>query len=212
MDWPTLLSQHRVEFVETGPNVNGRDYIAVRCPFCGASDPSQHMTIRRTGKVWRCWRNPSHRGRDPAKLLAALLGCSYFQAQTLLGPDLGTPLSDDWLERVKGKLGAVGRPTDQADQVEPLEMPEEFKKFKDVPSASRFLSYLERRGFGREDIWWMTSHYDLRYCTRGPFQGRIIFPIVYEKQLMAWTGRSIYSGEQLRYKTEGPITRQVLWY
>lgn len=206
MDWPALFSQYRIEFVETGPNVS-KNFIAVKCPFCGVADPSQHMSISRTGTVWKCWRNPSHRGRDPIRLLAALMRCSYVQAAAILGPEISTPLSSDWAAAVRAKLDPA-----PADEAEVYELPEEFKEFDDVPSAGRFIKYLKRRNFKRKDIWWATTRYDLRYCTRGPFQGRIVFPVIYRDQLLGWTGRSIYPGETLRYKTEGALTGQLLWY
>lgn len=206
MDWPAILTQNRIEYVESGPNVS-KNYVAVKCPFCGVSDPSQHMTISRTSSYWKCWRNPSHHGRDPVKLLSSLMRCTYAQAQAILGPEISTPLPDNLLATVQAKLSPP-----PADDPEVYDLPEEFKKFKDVPSADRFVSYLRRRKFSRSDIWWMSSRYGLRYCTRGDFQGRIIFPVVYQDQLLGWTGRSIYPGERLRYKTEGALTSQLLWY
>jgi hypothetical protein len=91
-------------------------------------------------------------------------------------------------------------------------MPEEFKPFRDLPSAERFVNYLYMRGFEESEALRLTENYDVWYCTRGEYQGRIIFPVVYRGQLLGWTGRSIYTGERLRYKTEGALTGQLLWY
>jgi hypothetical protein len=109
-----------------------------------------------------------------------------------------------------------------------LKMPKEFLPIKDTVSAKHFRAYLRERRYSYEQIDRMTKEYGIRYCKRGPFSGRIIFPIFYEGKLVTWTGRTIFISETLRYKTltvdadranvlglepaAGNISEFLLWY
>lgn len=75
-------------------------------------------------------------------------------------------------------------------------MPDEFKPFKDTWSAQPFIKYLEGRGIDTHRI---TRRWGVRYCTRGHFRGRVIFPVYHEGNLVSWTGRTVYKGERRRY-------------
>jgi hypothetical protein len=73
-----------------------------------------------------------------------------------------------------------------------------------MPSARPFLRYLADRGFSSEHIATLTQRYGIRYCTRGPYAGRIIFPVRMGDDLCTWTGRSISPTATLRYKSLSP--------
>jgi hypothetical protein len=213
IDWKAILNHSRVEFIETGANVN-KGWIAVRCPFCGVSDTSQHMTIALNGKGWKCWRNPTHRGRDPVRLLSGLLHMGPDQVRALLGPEFVT-LPDDLAASVRAKYASrrvddLG-PVKQPELREVLSLPEEFKWLDSGPAAKRYVEYLENRGFLRSNIFRFSERYRLRFAVAGPFFGRIIFPLYDGPSLIGWTGRSIYPSEKLRYKSHGSL-QQLLWY
>lgn len=221
-DWPRFLDQHNIEYLTSGPSVS-KGNVAIHCPFCGDEDPSHHMGISLNGRGWGCWRKPDHRGRSAARLVQALLHCSMEQALRIVGDTTFIP--EDFLGRVQQ---AVSPLIEAQDTSRVLELPEEFKPFKDLPSARPFVNYLKRRDFADDDIWSLTDRFDIRYCTRGPYRGRIIFP-VHDSQgaLVSWTGRAIDQRVELRYKTlsndrekaeaEGsepalaPINHYVLW-
>lgn len=192
-EWPRFLEQHRIEYSEGGANVS-RDNIVIHCPFCGAADQSMHMSINLSGKGWRCWKNPSlHRGKNAARLVMALLSCTIERANQIVGNAVYIP--DDFLARVRNTINPpdVQEPT-------PLKMPKEFKDFAGLPSARPFENYMRHeRGFTWDEIDRM-FRYDVRYCTRGAYRGRIIFPIKFKKQLVSWTGRTISKNEELRYR------------
>lgn len=191
-DWIQFCEQNGVEFVTTGPNV-ARGNIAVHCPFCGPSDPSQHMSINLEGAGWSCWRNPDHRGKNPVRLVQALLGCSIDQARRLVGG--ATYLPADLLGQVQEQLS---EPTMRESQ--PLKLPKEFLALSDRPTARPYVAYLRRRGFSDKQIARLDKDYSIRYCTRGSFGGRIIFPVYYSGELVTWVGRSISPNAELRYK------------
>lgn len=206
IDWPALLASHNIEYVTTGPNV-GPGFIAVHCPLCGADDPSEHMTIHLNGTRWRCWRNPSHRGTNAAYLLALLLGISTPQAAALIGRDALAALPEDFLGAVNERMGGAPKAAPEA-----LALPAEFRPIRPSPTAAKYIAYLARRGFKRQDIMRMSERYDMRFATRGDYHGRIIFLVYHEGDLIAWTGRSIYATAFLRYDSEGELSKTILWH
>lgn len=189
-DWLNFLNQYNISFVTAGHSVS-KGNVAVRCPWCSSEDPSTHMGISLDGKGWGCWRRADHRGRNPARLVQALLGCSQDRAREIVGYS-DKLIGDDFLAQVMGRLSAAVEPV----KVGKLVLPDEFKPIKPLPSAKPYIAYLKRRGFDPLAL----GDYDLRYCTRGPYHGRIIFPIYYRGELMTWSGRSIYPTEGQRYK------------
>jgi hypothetical protein len=216
-NWVQFLESNHVHFVTSGPNVS-RGHVAIHCPFCGAQDPSQHMSLNLKHGGWNCWRNDNHSGKSPAYLVQAILSCSRERAQAIVGE--GVFLPDDFLGTVRGLVA----PQQEAVR-KPIVLPEEFKSFGTrKPSSRRFEQYLLGRDFTLRQIDRMTRRYGLRYCTSGKFKGRIIFPVTFEGKLMTYTGRTIYPDVELRYKTlsydpeleevpaVGPISDYLLFY
>lgn len=219
-DWIRFLDQHRVEYNQSGANTS-RDNVTVHCPFCGTADPSKHMSINLSGKGWRCWRNTQHRGKNPARLVQGMIGGTFERASEIVGNAIFVP--DDFMARVRAQYDPPPdiKPT-------PIKLPPEFKAFSYMPSARPYEEYLRRRGFSWKQIDRMTDRYDVRYCTRGAYSGRIIFPVRFNRQLMAWTGRTISSRDELRYRALstdperaakegyaaalGAISHYFLWY
>lgn len=221
-DWISFFNQHNISYAETGPNTS-KGNVAIHCVFCGTADETQHLSISLDGHGYRCWRNREHRGRNPVRLVQALLGCSWEQAQRLVGGS--TYIPNDFLSRVNAQLN----PAPVVNRA-PLTLPPEFKPFSDLPSCRPFMKYMlgKSRGFTFEQVMTLTHFHDLRYCTRGPDRGRVIFPIHQDKRLVTWTGRTIYKQVALRYKTltadpekardsgspcaVGPISDYLLWH
>lgn len=218
-NWVAFLESHHIHYVTSGANVS-RGRIAVKCPFCGAQDPSQHMSINLQHGGYHCWRNDNHDGKNPAWLVQALIGCSRERAQTIVGEAVFIP--GDLLGTVRGLVARDVEPPRKA-----IKLPAEFKSFDErLPSAQRFREYLRSkdRGFTHNQIDRFTRRYGLRYATLGKFKGRIIFPVTFEGKLMTYTGRTIYKDVELRYKTlsydpeleeipaVGPISDYLLWY
>jgi hypothetical protein len=158
------------------------------------------MSISLEGKGWRCWRTANHRGKSPTRLVAALLNCSLERAAQLTGTASFRPVDDLHAEVTK-----LFQPQ-TIERKAYNHLPLEFKQFDDrLPSSWPYLSYLENRGF-KGDL-----PFRLYYATQGDFAGRIIFPVVVNKQLMGWTARTISKNQSLRYKAEGKITDYLLW-
>src|SRR5688572_2948962 len=79
MDWVEFFKANMIDYVTRGPNTK-RGEVSVNCPWCAGDDPSHHLGINLTKAAYGCLRNPEHRGKRPAGLIAALLGCSFSQA------------------------------------------------------------------------------------------------------------------------------------
>jgi hypothetical protein len=222
MDWPEFLSRNHVDYVERGRNVS-RGNIAINCPFCAGADPSQHLNISLSGKGFYCLRNRAHSGGE-ARLVQRLLNCSYEQALAVVRS--GRALPDDWYSRVKSLLFDSSTPV-PADK--PLEWPEEFRRLDHQRLTVRpYWNYLHSRGYTDQQIDRLWEDYDVAYCNRGPFHGRIMFPVYFDHRLVTWTGRAISPTKTLRYKTLtadadkaleagtpcalGPISSYLLWW
>lgn len=199
-DWPKFLRQHRIEYVTSGPNV-ARGNIACRCPFCGDSDPSQHMGLTKQG-WWGCLRNSAHRGKSPLRLVQKLLNCPEAEARRIVGGDAAAPSRDDFaasFAALKKQAGVLQQP----ELPTHLSFPKEFKPLLNgSPFARPFIEYLEQRGYRKAQIEWLAKNYNLLYAITGRFAYRIIIPI-YDRygELLSWTARTILKDEQPRYKT-----------
>lgn len=216
-NWTQFLDSNHIFYATSGPNVS-RGHVAVRCPFCGPADHSQHMSINLKHGGWNCWRNDNHSGKSPVYLVQALISCSRERAQSIVGEAIFIP--DDFLGTVRDLIA----PTQKVVQRQ-IELPAEFKSFgARHATAKRYERYLLKRGYTLGQIVRMTQRYGLRYAAIGKFKGRIIFPVKFEGKLMTYTGRTVYPDVELRYKTlsydpeleevpaVGPISDYLLFY
>lgn len=197
-DWTKILSANGIPYQEAG-----KFEVAVGCPWCGASDTSQHhLAISLRGRGYRCFRNPvQHRGRSNVRLLTALLRCSEEHARELLGEEGGVslPAQDTFKDQWRKQLGLA----ETSCQVTELTLPREFKALDNFgPFARMFWNYLYDRGYTKDQATWASEAYNLYYSTSGPYARRLVIP-VYDStgKLMTWTGRSIQPDAQIRYKT-----------
>jgi hypothetical protein len=192
IDWEKLLSSHRIEYKFQGKNVY------VKCPWCGAADSGHHMGIALSSNAWGCWRNASHRGRSPVKLLMALLRISYEVARELAGFDEQYVDPDSW-DQLKHNLfnkKVVEQPTTEKTLTFPAN---EFIEIQqDKLRTARFFDYLVGRGFRAEHIPDLCKKYSLKAAVSGRYKDRVIIPYYVERGLVAWTGRSVL-GADLRY-------------
>jgi hypothetical protein len=198
MDIVRFLSDHNIEYVTHGPNV-GRNEVAIRCPFCGTADPSQHLSWNPNTGYWICRRNPNnHKGRRPHRLIMRLINCSLEEAEAIaVGErDLGS---------IKAQLRSRFEPIEYPSrETRSLTLPKEFRPLTTKGSGRYFTDYLiNKRGFRERDIPTLVEEYDLRFCTTGNWRNRIIFPIYFEGQLVCWTGRSIAASARIRYLSLG---------
>ena len=206
MNIADLLRQRGVEYVEHGPNVR-KGHVAIKCPFCGDADPSQHLNINPTTGSWSCFRDHEHRGRRLHALLMKLLHCSYEAASSVLAE---THDLSELAERVRRQ------PVVEPFETEAVLNPNDYHLGHLQNGHSlhgHFQSYLDRRGFPREQHNQMSSLYGLRVALTGPFKQRIVFTVHDNASaIVGFTGRCVDDGH-LRYLSEPGLTvkRHLLW-
>jgi hypothetical protein len=216
VDWLQFFEQHNIHYRTSGPNV-GRNASVIKCIWCGAADEGEHLVVSLEGKGFKCWRCKNS-GKNPAKLIQALLGCSWEQANSIAGNAKSLP--NDFMLKVKSMLNKpeITQPANQ------LKLPAEFKQFSRLPSCKIYLDYINSRGFAIKDA----EDYEVRYASQGNYKGRVIFTVQFEGGLVGWTGRTVYSSDPARYKTlshdiekakdngeiaaPAPISDYLLWY
>lgn len=195
-NWKQLLTKHRIAFVDSGPST-AKDNVYVHCVYCGTADTGFHLGISTRGKGWGCWRNPRHRGRNDARLLAALLRIPYSRAAEMLGQKQSSTVDDDdLLTRVRSTLSGASA----HKQPPPITMPREIRPLSKNHPARMFNEYLVERGYAWADINMLCLTYSLHYAMKGPFSYRLVFPIYDEHGIATMTGRSIADREP-RYLT-----------
>lgn len=197
-DWIRFLQHHRIEYVTSGSNVAAGN-IAVHCPYCGSTDPSYHMGVSLKGYGFGCWRNKTHRGKDPARLIAALLSISLVQARSMIGSTTVNVSDLSLQDRVASLLKPNNAPTVETE----LTFPSEIKRLDWANRKPRmFFDYLYTRGYTEDEAQVACQKFGLRYALTGDFAYRIIFPIRNaDNELVSWTGRAIASDQSVRYKT-----------
>src|SRR4029077_17798771 len=98
-DFIAFFKAYNVEYRESGPNV-GKDHVVIHCPFCGAADEGQHLSVSLLGRGWRCFRQPvEHRGIAPHRLIRALSGLPSQTVALMVGSE-APPLQLDYAEQV----------------------------------------------------------------------------------------------------------------
>lgn len=197
MSWNVLkfLNDHRIPYKESGKNV-AHGNVNIRCPLCGANDPSEHMGINLETGYWACWRDPNHRGKSPLKLVTTILGCTYQEARDELGITLRDPSE---LEKVLKSLQNEPELPFEEPKAKELKFPKEFKGISKKPPRAQYFNYLTMRGFNPEDIKDLCKLYELKCCDEGYWRKRIIVPVYEEGKLVTWVGRSISKLEETRY-------------
>lgn len=186
MNWIEFLDDNHISYVTRGPNTR-KGEVSVRCPFCGEEDPSEHMGIVLEREAWGCHRNQAHRGKAPAKLIQALLGCSWAQAGLVVA-QYGAA-DPETLDQALASLGTLLAPKTPTAPPEQLRLAPEFRLIQPTGSTSRFWHYLGRRGFHNPTG--VAETYGLSCCLTGRWKDRIIIPVYQNKVLIAWTGRAL---------------------
>ena len=211
-DWVRFVRDHNIPFVTSGPNT-AQGHISIKCPYCGSSDPSQHMGLSKdtSAPVWGCLRNSGHRGRNPRRLVQRLLGVSFGAASALV--EETQKVNVDALDvaiRALSPHDPLYRAQNRKRTA--VSFPKTFRKFEGRVSdrySMQFLNYVAGRGFGQDSLD-VCQHYDLRYAMTGDYAYRVIFPVYFEGELFSWTGRTIGSAIP-RYMTMADSGKELLY-
>jgi hypothetical protein len=193
-DWIGFLESRGIDYVTSGKNV-AANHVNIKCPYC-TDDPSEHMGLSLVDGMWACWRNASHRGRDPF-ILAAVIG---HVSRAELIETYGAALDLKKPPNVSRLFEPAGY---QEHKPVKLQLDPSFRKIDGLDAnAKRFLKYLQNRGFdGQAEA--VCEYFQLMYAAVGWWNNRVIVPFFdREQRLVGWSGRAIlHSG--LRYDTKG---------
>jgi len=194
-NWQSFLDQHRIAYRDRGRNLS-RGNLALKCPFCGDADHGEHMNVSTQGRGWACWRNAEHRGRNPTRLVQALLNCAWAEANEITGGEV-TPTDDVMtlnLARLQGSKPAK-RGIKLPSGLHPLATSSSSIGYELV------LNYLIGRGYSHHDALHLAKQRGMLYANAGAWRKRLIWPLYDERgALLNLTGRAIGTVPP-RYKT-----------
>ena len=184
IDIKRLLDSHQIHWIDQGNNV-AKGNINIKCPWCGPDDKSQHMGINLTTNQYGCWRNAHHRGKNIARLLAALdIYISEDRASLI------AQLSNRTFFAEKENT------TSTITKVYTTELPMTFLPLDTNIFSRPYINYLKKRGYTNPYV--VAQDYDLRYSIMADkWSARLILPI-YVNDWVTWTGRAIGTNP-LRY-------------
>lgn len=185
IDWEGFLKANGIHYVTYGPNTKAGE-VSVKCPFCGPEDPSQHMGINLKREVWSCWRNRSHAGKKPHRLIMALLGCSYAQARNVVA-QFSASDPDELVNYIKPQRNKLPKRKKEKH----LAFPPEFRTVNDSGLQKRFWKYLKGRGF--HDVDALVERYNIQCANTGVWASYLVFPIYDGNRLVCWQGRALGS-------------------
>ena len=184
-DWKQIFDNIRVPWVDQGRNV-ARGEINIKCPWCGNTDPSEHLGISLNNLVYGCKRNKSHKGghRGGAIRLLRELGISYSGAVLLL---------DNYSTTEVATLAGPKGITQTA-------VTKQWDRFSPAIEFGKLRAYLATRGFPDPEV--VCQRYDLRFAPHGEWVGRVLLPITEHGSVIAWVGRAIYPHITPKYKMQ----------
>jgi len=196
-DWQAFCDEYGINYVTTGSNV-ARGNINIECPFC-RSDPSQHMGLHLHSSQWACWRDETHRGASPVRLISALLKCGRTEAAEIaMGAGVVKTEAVGSLKQRVSKLGHT-ETKKKRTKLEAVEYPDNFRKIRNKGVGKLFFRYLRHRGIGK-DTAKAADTFGLRYCVSGQWAYRIIMPLtVPSGERIGWMGRSVSTSAGMRY-------------
>lgn len=202
-DWPRFLDRYQISYITEGKNVR-KGQIAIRCPWCGNSDKSQHCNIDPVKNRFSCWRNKSHRGKAE-RLIVALSGCTWAEAKELVNDNsLVSDINFNDLIQQANLLTKVNKYV----KAPILPVSHDF-----IEPTQGYRDYIENRRYAEHDIDKVIDRYQLKCARDGEWKWRLIIPFIVDGHWVGWTGRAISPTAYLRYISypTGPTVKSLVY-
>jgi len=157
------------------------------CPYCEHHNPKMSVNIEKN--VYKCWVCDA-RGMDIWRVIRR-----FGDVQDKRKWRTITNCIDASEQSIYDLLFG----TTDTEEIEQLSLPEEFVSLVNrnlPPSAAPALRYLRSRGITRQDI----VQWKMGFCSRGEFEGRIIFPSFSASGEVNYYVARSYTGDWMKYK------------
>jgi hypothetical protein len=205
-DYENFFRERGIDYVTVGKNTK-KGEVSINCPLCG-DDGGYHCGCNPQSGFYGCFKDPAHRGKNPANLVKALLRCSWPEALKIVGGDetatATAPGSLDDLEKQVYEATTATKTT-RANGKRIIPYPPEFMEITSLGLTQRCWDYLVRRRFREEDARWVGNSYNLRYALLGKWRRRLILPFLDKGcVVVGWQGRALWSDARLRYVSYPP--------
>jgi DNA primase len=170
-----------------------RGNYAYHCPFCNHHKPKLEINFTENKKgenPWHCWVCDK-RGKRLSQIFKQV------SASPKAMEELRSLVKTETAER-------------EAVTTEAVNLPKEFKTFKNITSSNiigrHALAYLKSRNITEEDI----LKYNIGYCESGPYKNMVIIPSYdADGRLNYFTGRSFEKEAKIKYKNPS-VSRDII--
>jgi DNA primase len=186
-DFISLLNDYNIEY-----KLETEDYIQINCPFHDNGSRGFKGGLNKEKGFYHCWVCS---GKTTEDVFAELLQVSNHKAKEILNQYLAESVLVNKLNRKKSSIHNIELPGEQ------------------IENKGMAYLYLSKRGFSPADI--IRYYSPLWGGITGDWPFRIIIPIYYNKQLVSFQARSIFSKAKcdemhiLRYKNN-PVEKSII--
>ena len=169
MNFEKLFNDYHIEY----NNRINKGWTNVHCPYCTEVSGTFHGGFNDAGNYYHCWKCGGH---DFKKTLSFVTGIPKNQIVEII-------------EEYKGRAGVLKRLNKKESRVTKLELPT-----NTLTSVER--QYLKSRNFNPK---YLHEKYGIvGGGISGSWKYRIIIPLILNKKIVSWTGRSILSKEKIK--------------
>lgn len=182
--WADFCLHHGLEPKERGKST-AKGHIYISCPWCLDGANHQHMGLSLTSTFYGCWKDPSHRGINPARLIRSVLDVSWAAAQQQALRYAPSGL-DFWA----------------AEEVAPVARPNTFAMPDYITDqfAAAAVTYLNNRGVSLGDFYALGGRYGSS-SGQNELAWRVTLPVeTPQLEVVGVTGRHVGTSS-LRYLT-----------
>jgi DNA primase len=177
--WLPFLNAYNIPYYKSSG-----DNVQMSCCLC-TDDHSQNLGLSTKTSAYKCWRNTSHRGYSPVRVIEALLKVPREDAKRIAKQYFNWSAGD-----AESKYGEV-------KTSEWVEKPKEFYPFTFQEAHEKvFLNYLKRRNL---DPHFVINRFQMHYALSGPYANRLIVPIMKGGHWYTWVARTYSADEPKRY-------------